>query len=491
MTENSKSIDELTADIRRYAEEAEIERNKAATSRKAAENYAENARENNRLTNNAKINANNNKRSSDRAKNLAYKALSETKSSKRDAELAEVNAERAAKNTVKTLEYGKKSLEKINNAENNANTSATNAKKSAKESSESASDSERAYNNTIGNLNAVAGYGFMESFGNIKEGFKEGLGPAGGFFNPVDSTDTKLTQNLRHQKYRNTEFLAQEDNIMSKILMDYMINESPGSNVETVYKDLKQKQNDNLRKINIKNYYTQVHKEYIHILKFVTAIILLMIPIFILNRLEILGKNITLLIVIALIFIAVLYTGHRFYLLYLKDDHDFDKIKIPFDRQVAENLKTKGRMYTKNSPFKRLGVTCVGDECCDSSMNYDATLNKCIQGFSNYFDNAKKNLLTNDNIVEESEDKNNIKLNNNKLPIFYLKDRNFKFDSLKNLKLNQNNSQKFYLNDRNIKETMVPSRNSNQIINDLSIESIKLGTGTKFLKRPRSFYTNQ
>jgi hypothetical protein len=472
MSKNSKSIDELTADIRRYAVKAKNESDNAAISRKAAEDYAENARQNNRLTNRAKNNANraNNNanranNNANRANNLAYQALSQTKSSKRDAELAEVDAEKAARKTINTFNDGKKSLEKINDVKDNA-------KESAKKSSEFASDSETAYNNTIGNVNSVAGNGFMESFGNIKEGF----------FNTISIDDSKLTQNLKHQMYRDTEFLAQEDNIMSKILMDYMINESPGSNVETVYKDLKQKQNDNLRKINIKNYYTQVHKEYIHILKFVTGIILLMIPIFILNRLEILGKNMTLLIVIALIFIAVLYTGYRFYLLYLKDDHDFDKIKIPFDRQVAENLKTKGRMYSKNSPFKRLGVTCVGDECCDSSMNYDATLNKCIQGFSNYFDNAKKNLLTNDNIVEESEDKNNIKLNNNKLPIFYLKDRNFKFDSLKNVKLNQNNSQKFYLNDRNIKETMVPSRNSNQIINDLSIESINLGSGTKFLK---------
>ena len=70
----------------------------------------------------------------------------------------------------------------------------------------------------------------------------------------------------------------------------------------------------------------------------------------------------------------------------MRDDIDFNKIRVPYDRQANELIK-QGKMKSKGSIFKNLGVVCVGDECCDTSMVYDNLNNKCIlsENFGGYF----------------------------------------------------------------------------------------------------------
>ena len=76
----------------------------------------------------------------------------------------------------------------------------------------------------------------------------------------------------------------------------------------------------------------------------------------------------------------------------MRDSKDFDKFKIPFTRTEAANLRSKGSRYSKDSPFKSLGITCVGEECCDASMVYDKLKDKCIatEHFGNYFENIQE-----------------------------------------------------------------------------------------------------
>ena len=204
---------------------------------------------------------------------------------------------------------------------------------------------------------------------------------------------------VQRKLYQDTEYLAQEDTIMNNVLMDYMINEHDGTNVERVYEKLNQENTDKLRKISVNNYFTKTYKEYIHILKVIICLIVIMIPILILNRNEIIDRNMTLLLVVIPIFLGMLYISHRLYLLYMKDDIDFDKNRMPFDREEAERIKNTGRRYAKDSPFKSLGIACIGDECCDASMVYDNLRNKCVaqENFGNYFENTNSYLSNNNN----------------------------------------------------------------------------------------------
>lgn len=241
---------------------------------------------------------------------------------------------------------------------------------------------------------------FMNFFNsNISEGFD-----VMDFFNAyVNNEEQRIAmeeKDLQHQvndvkKDQGLEFGALRNDIMGNILMDYMINEGDGSNVEKVYSKLNQENNDSLRKIQISNYYTKSYKAYIHLLKIILLAIAIIIPILIFNRLEIISKDITLFVVSIIILVTSIYCIYKIYLLYMKDPIDFDKIKIPEDGWKRSSSSIGSKRNYKDSPFKSFGVTCIGDECCDASMVYDNLRNKCImktqetqENFHNYFENA-------------------------------------------------------------------------------------------------------
>jgi len=224
---------------------------------------------------------------------------------------------------------------------------------------------------------------------------------------------TNLENSINNiKRYQDGEFLAQRDTIMNNVLMDYMINNKEGSNIEQVYGKLNQEKNDKLRKTKIAAYYTKSFKEYIYLLKIVIFLIVLMIPLLIFKRLEILDKSLTLLLVVTIITLGFLYISYRLYILYTRDSKDFDKFKIPFTRTEAANLKSKGSRYSKDSPLKSLGITCIGEECCDASMVYDKLRDKCVatENFGNYFENAQELNNQQKNIIKENnshEDESN------------------------------------------------------------------------------------
>ena len=80
---------------------------------------------------------------------------------------------------------------------------------------------------------------------------------------------------------------------------------------------------------------------------------------------------------------------------------DFDRIRVPYDRQGKDLIK-QGKIKSKGSIFKNLGVVCVGNECCDTSMVYDNLNNKCIlsENFGGYFESMKNENMEKFNIIE-------------------------------------------------------------------------------------------
>ena len=254
-----------------------------------------------------------------------------------------------------------------------------------------------------------SGIASLESFiGSKKEGFsRDEIYDLLGFLKTKEQTESSalqqsINERLEQSTYdRTSELLLQKDNILTKLISDYMINGETGTNVEKVYEDLKQKNNDELREIQIKSYYNKAYKEYIFILKVVICLIVLLIPIIFLNKYEYIDNNKTLMSVVFIITVGVLFISYRLYLLYLKDDIDYDRIRIPYDRQASELIK-QGKMESKGSVFKNIGVTCIGDECCDDSMVYDNLNNKCIlsENFGGYFESMQNKNKEEINVIE-------------------------------------------------------------------------------------------
>jgi hypothetical protein len=220
------------------------------------------------------------------------------------------------------------------------------------------------------------------------------------------NNELAITDRIEYEEERNymLELMAQKDNVLSNVLMDYMINDTEGSNTEKVYEELNQENRDKLRKIKMNDYNTKTYVEYSGILKFIVLLIVIMIPFLLLAKYEIMNTNLSLTIVVVISFIGFVNVLYRLYLLYMKDNKDFDKDRIPYDRQAAE-LLNQGKMKPKGG-IGGFGITCIGEQCCTDGMSYDSTKNRCFatsENFGNFFESLNISKNQTESIIEQND----------------------------------------------------------------------------------------
>ena len=200
------------------------------------------------------------------------------------------------------------------------------------------------------------------------------------FDNTDNAAGEMLTymDNLRDRETKKHvgELLIKRNNLFTNTVMDYMIHNDRGTDINKVYNKVKQKNINTNRQVGINMYYSKMYKEYINIIKVIIVACALVIPVLILNSNYIIPKNITIFLVTVLIVFLVGFIIYKIYDLNYRDYKNFDKIKIPYDRE-AERMIREGKLDEFENPL--LGnLTCIADSCCDVSMVYDSERNKCV-----------------------------------------------------------------------------------------------------------------
>ena len=140
------------------------------------------------------------------------------------------------------------------------------------------------------------------------------------------------------------------------------------------------------------DYNTKTMVEYSSILKFIVLLIVIMIPFLLLAKYEIMNRNVSLFFVVAIGFVGFINIIYRMYRISRKDNKDFDKDIIPYDRRTAELMK-EGKLKNKSNLLGGFGITCIGEQCCTDGMLYDSTQNRCYatsENFGNFFENSIK-----------------------------------------------------------------------------------------------------
>ena len=200
-------------------------------------------------------------------------------------------------------------------------------------------------------------------------------------FDATDNTAGEMLTYMDNLRDRETkkhvgELLIKRNNLFTNTVMDYMIHNDRGTDVNKVYNKVKQKNINTNRQVGINMYYSKMYKEYINIIKVIIVACALVIPVLILNSNYIIPKNITIFLVTVLIVFLVGFIIYKIYDLNYRDYKNFDKIKIPYDRE-AERMIKEGKLDEFENPL--LGnLTCIADSCCDVSMVYDSERNKCV-----------------------------------------------------------------------------------------------------------------
>lgn len=268
-------------------------------------------------------------------------------------------------------------------------------------------------NSSLSNERQEAAQGFTNLFSspilNMVEGFVEGnttynsfLGATGTAENEAARITGNLVSDIQSVKDTQTsnaigEFVIKKDNIFTNVLTDYLLNDEKKNTMEGVYNKIDQQNVDKMRNIEINTYYDKAYKEYINILKVIILACVILVPIVIANKNSLLPSSITNLLILIIITLTIGYIIYKFYDIYMRDNRDFDKITIPYDKD-AVRMQGAGTLTRKNNFLSSFGVACIGEDCCPDPSNgmvYDPVKNKCVvkEVFSEYDGNYLTNTL--------------------------------------------------------------------------------------------------
>lgn len=245
-------------------------------------------------------------------------------------------------------------------------------------------------------MNEYQAQEYQDGFTNLREGLE----------NNYSDDDLRLfagaisskarENNAQRRLLQVSELLAQKDSVANNILMDYMYKNEKGTNVSTIMDRVGQLNNDKKRKLEINSYYNKSREKYVNILKVIVLACIIIVPLVIANKNNIISDPIFMFLAVVIIFFTIIFIFSSLVDIYKRDNMDFDKYTIPYDRQAAL-LEKEGTLTRKRNPLSSLTLTCIGQDCCDVSMQYDSTKSKCIatENFGNIFEtmaamNSKK-----------------------------------------------------------------------------------------------------
>lgn len=257
----------------------------------------------------------------------------------------------------------------------------------------------------------------VQGFANINEGFEDYT-----TYTPEELRRYALVQtyigrenSARTRMLQASELLAQKESVANNIIMDYMYANEKGTTVSSIMDRITQLNNDKKRKLEINTYYNKAREQYIRILMVIVIACIIIVPLVIANNNNSISHLTFMVLTVTIIFFTIIFIFYNFADIYMRDDMDFDKIKIPYDR-TATMLEKDGSLIRKKNPLTSLTLTCIGQDCCDGSMVYDYARNKCIatENFGNMFEkfNAMNNVQSivypNEGFINNSNFKNNM-----------------------------------------------------------------------------------
>jgi uncharacterized membrane protein (DUF485 family) len=220
----------------------------------------------------------------------------------------------------------------------------------------------------------------------------------------------------QHRLLQISELLAQKDTVASNILMDYMYKNEKGTNVSAIMDRVGQLNTDKKRKLEISTYYNKSREKYINILKVIVIACIIIVPLVIANKNNMISNPIFMFLAVTIIFLTIIFIFSSLVDIYKRDNVDFDKYNIPYNREGVL-LEKEGTLTRKTNPLTSLTLTCVGQDCCDGEMVYDKAKNKCIatENFGNAFENMMANTTKNAIVVPTEGFNNNCNMKNNML----------------------------------------------------------------------------
>lgn len=148
----------------------------------------------------------------------------------------------------------------------------------------------------------------------------------------------------------------------------------------TNFAEFDQQKNNNLRQVEINEYYSLRNQAIIDIFKTIIVGLIPLIIVISLSKLNIIPSGIISALTIIIIFALAVIIVMRIISINSRDPRNFNHYKIPFDAN-AEELEDAGKSTSVSNLLDKEfhgAFDCFDDSCCGPDMNFDNKKKKCV-----------------------------------------------------------------------------------------------------------------
>lgn len=140
------------------------------------------------------------------------------------------------------------------------------------------------------------------------------------------------------------------------------------------------KDSNNMRMTEINTYYGELYKAYIDVLKIIVFFSLAFLALTIIKNMEVIPEIILNTAMGLVILAGLFYTLWLSYDISKRDNMNFSEYNWGFSKPKASDVSYDKSKDTKDdkSLSERLGLGCIGMECCSEGMTYNEGISKCV-----------------------------------------------------------------------------------------------------------------
>lgn len=146
------------------------------------------------------------------------------------------------------------------------------------------------------------------------------------------------------------------------------------------YQNIKQEKNNNLRQIEINEYYSLRNSAILDIFKTIIVALIPIVIVIIIGKLNLIPESLITTILIIFIFAIIVIVFMKIMDINSRDPRNYSNIKIPFDSEAIA-LEQSGHLDSMSDELEKEfhgTFGCFDDSCCDNGMKFDNFKKKCI-----------------------------------------------------------------------------------------------------------------
>ena len=203
-----------------------------------------------------------------------------------------------------------------------------------------------------------------------------------GKINEISQMRINLYANMKNMSGFYVGNLGDSVNILSQQKETIAIVENELNEAKKRLEAIQQQRNNNLRLVEINTYYGQRYNDQSSMMKWIILICIPVILLALLNKYGILPTRIYAVLLGIILALSIIFLSWKFIYLISHDNMNYQEYTWNVNTDKYPPINTDIPNGITNPWDMKIGLTCIGQDCCPTGLTYNSTANQCLPNSS-------------------------------------------------------------------------------------------------------------